>query len=252
MGYLGSFVQPNTQVWQSLMQPRILMMSSLYPKINEGNIMKRKAHNHVKREQNQPDGATVKPTGSGLDELVTEAFEYDGGRQVTVYIPQDPPEAIVFASDGHEISKWGRLLDKAHLPPTIIVGIHRAADEMQRLHEYSPGFAPEQFAAHEKFFVDEVRRWTQMRFGVALSSERTAVFGVSAGRKLALALGLRHPMSTVRSSARRPAAVISVWCYAQSASAHIPRGWHTGALFSRERKEVVERSERDRCRRRHE
>jgi enterochelin esterase-like enzyme len=31
------------------------------------------------------------------------------------------------------------------------------------------------------------------RFGVALPTERTAVFGVSAGGELALALGLRHP-----------------------------------------------------------
>lgn len=26
-------------------------------------------------------------------ELVTETFDYDDGRQVTVYIPPDPPEA---------------------------------------------------------------------------------------------------------------------------------------------------------------
>ena len=31
------------------------------------------------------------------------------------------------------------------------------------------------------------------RFGVALPTERTAVFGVSAGGELALAIGLRHP-----------------------------------------------------------
>jgi hypothetical protein len=30
-------------------------------------------------------------------ELVTETFGYDGGRQVTVYVPPDPPEAVVFA-----------------------------------------------------------------------------------------------------------------------------------------------------------
>jgi hypothetical protein len=33
-------------------------------------------------------------------EFVSETFEYDGGRQVTVYIPPDPPEAVVFAGDG--------------------------------------------------------------------------------------------------------------------------------------------------------
>jgi hypothetical protein len=37
-------------------------------------------------------------------ELVTETFDYDGGRDVTVYVPSGPPEAIVFASDGQLIS----------------------------------------------------------------------------------------------------------------------------------------------------
>ena len=54
-------------------------------------------------------------------------------------------------------------------------------------------FDPDRFAAHEKFFVDDVRRWTASRFGVAPPAERTAVFGVSASGELALALGLRHP-----------------------------------------------------------
>jgi pimeloyl-ACP methyl ester carboxylesterase len=42
-------------------------------------------------------------------------------------------------------------------------------------------------------FVEDVGRWARSRFGVALPAERTAVFGVSAGGELALALGLRHP-----------------------------------------------------------
>jgi enterochelin esterase-like enzyme len=131
-------------------------------------------------------------------EFVTEMFEYDGGRQVTVYVPPDPPEAIVFAGDGQGISKWSRLLGKASVPPTrlpstMIVGIHGLTDETLRLHEYSPAFEPARFAAHEKFFVEDVRRWTESRFRVVLPPERTAVFGVSAGGELALALGLRHP-----------------------------------------------------------
>jgi len=131
--------------------------------------------------------------GNISGEFLTEMFGYDGGRQVTVYVPPEPPEAVVFAGDGQRISKWGRLLEKADVPSTMIVGIHGLSDEILRLHEYSPGFAPEKFAAHETFFVEEVRRWTESRFGVALPAERTAVFGVSAGGELALALGLRHP-----------------------------------------------------------
>ncbi|MGH9654436.1 MAG: alpha/beta hydrolase [Bryobacteraceae bacterium] len=126
-------------------------------------------------------------------EVVTETFEYDGGRQVRVYVPPEPPEAVVFAGDGQLISQWGGVLEAADLLPTMIVGVYGLADETLRLHEYSPVFDPERFVAHEKFFVDDVRGWVRSRFGVALPNERTAVFGVSAGGELALAIGLRHP-----------------------------------------------------------
>jgi enterochelin esterase-like enzyme len=126
-------------------------------------------------------------------ELVTETLGYDGGRQVTVYVPPSPPEAVVFAGDGQLTSQWGGELEAADVSPTMIVGVHRPADETLRLHEYSPGFEPGRFAAHEKFFAGDVRRWVRSRFGVALPAERTAVLGVSAGGELALAIGLRHP-----------------------------------------------------------
>jgi enterochelin esterase-like enzyme len=125
--------------------------------------------------------------------LVTETFDYDGGRQVTVYLPSGTPEAVVFAGDGQLISQWGEFVTTAAVPPTMIVGVHRSADETLRLHEYSPGFNPTRFAAHETFFVEAVREWTRSRFGIDLPKERTAVYGVSASGELALAIGLRHP-----------------------------------------------------------
>jgi enterochelin esterase-like enzyme len=128
-------------------------------------------------------------------ELVTERFDYDGGRQVTVYVPPDPPEAVVFAGDGQLISQWGGYLEAAGVPPTMIVGAYRTddEDEMARIREYSPSFDEERFAAHESFFVDDVRSWVKSRFSVTLPAERTAVYGVSASAELALAMGLRHP-----------------------------------------------------------
>ncbi len=125
--------------------------------------------------------------------LVTEEFDYDDGRQVTVYVPPDPPKAIVFAGDGQMISEWGGVLEAANAPSTMIVGAHRVADETLRLHEYSPKFDPKRFAAHERFFVEDVGAWVRSRFGLMLPRERTAVFGVSASGELALAIGLRHP-----------------------------------------------------------
>ena len=133
-------------------------------------------------------------------ELVTEVLGYDGGRQVTAYVPAVTPEAVVFAGDGQLIASWGAALEAADLPPTMIVGAHRLEDETLRLHEYSPGrsteaftFDPQRFAAHEKFFVEDVRQWAATRFGARLPADRTAVFGVSASAELALATGLRHP-----------------------------------------------------------
>jgi enterochelin esterase-like enzyme len=126
-------------------------------------------------------------------ELIVETFDYDHGRQVTVFVPPDPPTAVVFAGDGQRISQWGRLLEAADVPPAMIVGVHGLADEALRLQEYSPVFDEERFAAHETFFVHDVVGWVRSRFDFALPAERTAVFGVSAGGELALALGLRHP-----------------------------------------------------------
>jgi hypothetical protein len=57
-------------------------------------------------------------------ELVTETLDYDGGRQVTVYVPPDEPQAIVFAGDGQGISQWGGYLEAADVPSTMIVGVH--------------------------------------------------------------------------------------------------------------------------------
>lgn len=130
---------------------------------------------------------------AGQGRIVSETLDYDGGRHVTAYVPRDAPEVVVFAGDGQLFTQWGGDLEVDGLPSTMIVGVHRLDEDWPRLYEYSPGFDPDRFAAHEKFFVDEVRRWTQSRFGVTLTAERTAVLGASASGELALAIGLRHP-----------------------------------------------------------
>ena len=182
-------------------------------------------------------------------ELITERLEYDGGRQVTVYVPPAPAEAVVFAGDGQLISQWSESLEAADVPPTMIVGVHRLSDETLRLHEYSPGFEPERFAAHEKFFVEDVRGWVRARFGVGMPAERTAVFGVSAGGELALAIGLRHPdvysaifCASPGGGYKPPGVMPSL------ASARVPRRGHPGAVLPRQRHPMGDRAAR--CRRR--
>lgn len=126
-------------------------------------------------------------------QLVSEIFDFDGGRQVTAWLPAAPPRAVVYAGDGQLIPHWGDFALAAGAPPTLIVGVHRLDDETRRLHEYTPFFASPRFDAHAAFLTGDVRAWTRSRFDVDLPAERTAVFGVSAGGELALALGLAHP-----------------------------------------------------------
>jgi enterochelin esterase-like enzyme len=128
-------------------------------------------------------------------ELVTETFDYDGGRRVTVYRPPYPPQMVVYCGDGQLLSQWGGYLEAADLPPTMIVGAHRTdtEDEMVRIGEYSPDIDRRRFAAHERFFVRDVSDWIRTRFAVALPADRTAVAGVSASAELSLAMGLRYP-----------------------------------------------------------
>ena len=75
----------------------------------------------------------------------------------------------------------------------MVVGAHRIEDEEIRIHEYSPRFDPERFAAHEDFFVSDIGTWIRSKFDINLPPQRTAVNGCSAGAELALAMGGRHP-----------------------------------------------------------
>jgi enterochelin esterase-like enzyme len=126
-------------------------------------------------------------------DLVTATLPYDGGRLVSVYVPVVRPEAVIYAGDGQLIAAWGEIIEASGAPPTMIVGAHRSPDDTHRLHEYSLDFDPDRFAAHERFFVNDLRAWVLKQFGVNRPNTHTAVFGVSAGGELALALGLRHP-----------------------------------------------------------
>lgn len=161
--------------------------------MSDSPAMEKRAENPINGNTREFDACSVESMNAVSGTFVTETLGFDGGRQVTAYVPPTPPQAIIFASDGQRIAHWGPSLEKAALPSTMIVGVHSLTDETLRLHEYSPVFDPIRFAAHGTFFVEDVRRWTKSRFDVALPAEQTAVMGVSAGGELALALGLRHP-----------------------------------------------------------
>ena len=126
-------------------------------------------------------------------ELVTETLGYDGGRQVTAYVPPVPPTAVVFVGDGQLIPRWGGVLEAADVPATMIVGTHRPGEEMLRLREYSPVFDAERFAAHETFLRRGRPPMGAVTFRRRAARRPPAAFGVSASGEFALAMGLRHP-----------------------------------------------------------
>ena len=128
-----------------------------------------------------------------MGELVSETFPFDGGRQVSVYVPTRPVETILYCGDGQLLPAWGSDLEREDLPSTMIVGVHRLANETLRLHEYSAKFDPARFKAHENFLIEDVRSRVSSRFGINLPAGRTVAYGVSASAELALALAVRHP-----------------------------------------------------------
>jgi hypothetical protein len=71
--------------------------------------MSEQERDSANRNVSESDANAVQSAGAASGEFVTKLFEYDGGRQVTVYVPPETPEAIVFAGDGQRIAKWGRL-----------------------------------------------------------------------------------------------------------------------------------------------
>ena len=78
-------------------------------------------------------------------ELVTQRFDYDGGRPVTVYVPPVPPEAVVFAGDGQLISQWGGVLEAADVPPATM------PDSLPRAYLVAGTLEP--------FFLENATRW---------------------------------------------------------------------------------------------
>jgi pimeloyl-ACP methyl ester carboxylesterase len=115
----------------------------------------------------------LRKTAESSGRLVTETLDYDG-----VHRPDSARGSCVRRRRPIDL-----LEAAADVPPTMMVPAHRPDDETPRLREYSPAFDAARFAAHERFFVDDVR---------ASAPPCTAVLGVSAGGQFALAMGLRH------------------------------------------------------------
>ena len=121
-------------------------------------------------------------------------------RRLYVYLPpshdrRDRP-GVLYATDGRVSAELIEpLILAGRIPPIVSVGVTFGEDPGadRRAQEYLPGFHPERFEAHRRFFVEEVPAWAESELGVTGSREGRGIFGVSNGAAFAAAMGVRHP-----------------------------------------------------------
>lgn len=121
-------------------------------------------------------------------------------RELTVYLPpsHDPTRRYptVYAADGECATGLASLVEPlmldGALPSLLIVGAHSGDGEL-RAAEYIPSNDLVRFAAHERFFVDEVAAWAERELGATTERGLRAVFGFSNGGVFAGEMALRHP-----------------------------------------------------------
>lgn len=143
-----------------------------------------------------------------IREVTLDSAALGESRSVRVYLPPDhdnrrryPVVYGAFARAFPDIVE--PLIVSGKLEPIICVGTfprpgadgasRHGKESGRRIDEYLPGRAPERFAAHERFFVEEVPAEVESRFGASTQRRQRAVLGVSSGATFALAMGAAHP-----------------------------------------------------------
>jgi enterochelin esterase-like enzyme len=133
-----------------------------------------------------------------------ESEALDETRDLSVYLPPDyDPEQtylVIYMADGQSLPQFAPFLEPliaaGDLPPILIIGVHSSFGSPGhdlRAEDYIPTMNPDRFAAHERFFTVEVRRYAETEFGAAADRAQRVVFGYSNGGVFAAAMGLRHP-----------------------------------------------------------
>jgi enterochelin esterase-like enzyme len=108
-------------------------------------------------------------------------------------------------ADGQSVPEFAAILEplitNGRLPSILLVGVDSPGGsfsnplEDRRAQEYLPSdnFNPARFAAHEGFFIDEVRTWAERELAAPTDRQQRAIFGFSNGGVFAAAMGIRHP-----------------------------------------------------------
>jgi enterochelin esterase-like enzyme len=144
----------------------------------------------------------AEPLAGELRDVMLDSHALGERRALTVYLPPGRWEGlpVLYLADGGSAPRFAAVLEAGvaagATPAAVLVGVHSAVGEPDvdlRGREYVPGMDPRRFAAHERFFVDEVAAWVERELGGSADRERRAVAGYSNGAVLASALGCRHP-----------------------------------------------------------
>ena len=147
-----------------------------------------------------PAPAVAQTLVGELRTVELDSAALDERRRIHVYLPpgQDRRNVpgVLYATDGRVSAELIEPLVLAgRIPPIVSVGVTFGDDPGadRRAEEYLPGFQPERFEAHRRFFVEEVPARTEAELGVLPSREDRAIFGVSNGAAFAASMGVRHP-----------------------------------------------------------
>lgn len=132
-------------------------------------------------------------------------------RKVSVYIPPGAKRnglRALFMADGQATAEFARAIEplivSGRAAPFAIVGVHTPPSQFpigtpfyasrdRRSQEYLLGIAPDAYAKHMKFFIEEVIPWASSEYGLSSAREDRAIFGFSSGAAFAAVAALQHP-----------------------------------------------------------
>jgi enterochelin esterase-like enzyme len=159
--------------------------------------------------QAPPPVARAKELKGEVRTLDFESQALGAKRKVRVYLPPGHDRTktcpVIYATDGNDGARvLEPLILAGKVPPLVTVatssgnylGDRQAGYDVQkdlRALEYLSGFNAERYAAHEKFFCEELPAWAERTFGASKERKSRAVFGCSNGARFAVDMGATHP-----------------------------------------------------------
>lgn len=135
-----------------------------------------------------------------VERVEVDSAALGASRTLEVYRPPGhdgrAPTPVLYATDGRTSADLiDPLIVGGHLPPLIAIGVPCGTEpnEDRRAQEYLPDVHPARFAAHRRFFVDELSAWAESALGATTDRAARAVFGVSNGAVFAAEMGAAPP-----------------------------------------------------------